>query len=1157
MAYSIPLSPVLSGRQPSLSLITTIVLLLFLRSGVCQDAPETHPTPGAVTASTLEAKIAEIEAATDLQDQTKAKLVELYRKALSNLQAANASRDAAEAFQRASQTAPAETEALGDELASSSVVAPGDALEADLATALRELESLLQKEKADLAAVDARGADFAKRLDEEATRPALIRQRLIEGKAGQEEVAAQLKLPPSAGDDPVTVEAGRWELETRYEALSAEIRMLDQELLSQPARVELMKAKRDKAAASFEWVGKRVKLLEDLVNQKRQAEADEAQRIAEAARREAEGRHPLVVRLAEQNTALTQDIVNTASKLGKLAEQTEAADKLARQLEEDLTVAQETVAIGVYGLSAELGYMLQQQRTSLPDIRAFQRQARVRDDEAGAAAARRLLHRREHKRVGDPAGYVAEILAEAAAEATPERRQRLLDLAAERNVLLEKAIETDEFYLRKLGELESAQQRLLDAIERFDAFLDEHLLWVRSDSRTQLQELGALPEQVWRILSPAGWLEVVAVLFHQATHSPVFVLLALVLGALLWRRKRLIASIFAISEKLGKPTTDRFAYSLQALALTLIASAAWPLVVAVTGWQLKASSQATSFSNAVGEALLAVAASFYLLTALFLVCMPKALAAAHFRWAESSLRPLRSELNQLGWIFLPAAAVTIVAVSLDPLNAGWAIGRTSFVIMLASLAFALYRLLHPNSGALAGYLRRPEHLTFRRLYWLWYPALVIAPLALGLLAVMGFLYTAGTLLELLLQSIRLVTGLVILAALAERWLRVTRRRLAYEAAMERRRALLESRQQQQDGQETDETSALEVEEEEVDLEALTDTSGHLFNTAVVVAGFIGLWMIWSEVFPAFRIFDDVALWHHTVTVEGEQQVRPITLGDVGLAVFYGIITVVLAKQLPAVLEMILLKSFDMAPASRYTVTTLTSYGVVIGGLLLVFNTIGAQWSQLQWLVAALGVGIGFGLQEIVANFISGLIILFERPVRVGDIVTVGDTDGVVTKIRIRATTIRNWDRKELLVPNKEFVTGRLLNWSLSDTITRVVIVVGVAYEADVEKALELMREAAQEHEHVLEDPPPMLSFEGFGESSLTLILRAFLGSLDVRIATVTDLHKAINRKFKEAGIVIAFPQRDLHLDTSHSLQVALEHETEDRRRVADAARAGD
>jgi potassium efflux system protein len=196
---------------------------------------------------------------------------------------------------------------------------------------------------------------------------------------------------------------------------------------------------------------------------------------------------------------------------------------------------------------------------------------------------------------------------------------------------------------------------------------------------------------------------------------------------------------------------------------------------------------------------------------------------------------------------------------------------------------------------------------------------------------------------------------------------------------------LERKQQREDEQETEESGALDVEAEKVDLEGLTDTSSHLFNTAIVVAGLVGLWMIWSEVFPAFRIFNDVTLWHHAVTVEGQEQFRPITLADIGLALFYGIITVVLSKQLPAVLEMILLKSLDMPSASRYTATTLTTYGVVIGGSLLVFNTIGAEWSQLQWLVAALGVGIGFGLQEIVANFISGLIILFERPVRVGDI----------------------------------------------------------------------------------------------------------------------------------------------------------------------------
>ena len=129
----------------------------------------------------------------------------------------------------------------------------------------------------------------------------------------------------------------------------------------------------------------------------------------------------------------------------------------------------------------------------------------------------------------------------------------------------------------------------------------------------------------------------------------------------------------------------------------------------------------------------------------------------------------------------------------------------------------------------------------------------------------------------------------------------------------------------------------------------------------------------------------------------------------------------------ALLEITVLPHLDMTSGGRYAVSTLASYLIVAVGAIIAVNILGANWSRLQWLVAALGVGIGFGLQEIVANFISGLIILFERPVRVGDVVTVGGTDGVVTRIRIRATTIRYWDRKELLVPNKEFITGRLLN----------------------------------------------------------------------------------------------------------------------------------
>jgi len=201
------------------------------------------------------------------------------------------------------------------------------------------------------------------------------------------------------------------------------------------------------------------------------------------------------------------------------------------------------------------------------------------------------------------------------------------------------------------------------------------------------------------------------------------------------------------------------------------------------------------------------------------------------------------------------------------------------------------------------------------------------------------------------------------------------------------------------------------------------------------------------------------------------------------------------------------------------------------GLVFACGAIGVGWGQVQWLAAALTVGLGFGLQEIFANFVSGLIILFERPVRIGDVVTIGDVTGTVSRIQIRATTLTDWDRKEYIVPNKEFVTGRLLNWTLSDTTNRVVINVGVAYGSDTARARTLLLDVANSHPEVLDDPPAVATFEGFGDSTLNLVLRVYLPNLENRLQTITELHEAIDAAFKTANIEISFPQRDLHIRT--------------------------
>ena len=515
----------------------------------------------------------------------------------------------------------------------------------------------------------------------------------------------------------------------------------------------------------------------------------------------------------------------------------------------------------------------------------------------------------------------------------------------------------------------------------------------------------------------------------------------------------------------------------------------------------------------------------YLLRALSMLCIPRGIAEAHFRWPERDVRLLRVALARLTWVYVPTVLVIGFVIHLAPTEAGGTLARLGLVLWSSAFVLFFYHLFHSSRGWLAQRRRVPEAGILMRVYPLWCTLLMIFPLGLAGLALTGYIYSATALSRMFLQTLSVVAGLVLLHQLTMRSLRIARRRLAHAAALELRQAALEAQEREGGTASPEAEGPLSIEEPDVDLDALSEGSEDLVQLVAIAAGLAGFYVIWNEWVPALRILNEITLGN-------------TTLGSVGLAVLAVIFTTVLARRMPAFLEIVLLRFATLPAGNRHALITLCTYAIVSLGTLFALNAIGLRWSQFQWLIAALGVGIGFGLQEVVANFICGLIILFERPIRVGDVVTVGDTDGVVTRIRIRATTIRNWDRKELLVPNKEFITGRLLNWTLSDQVIRIVIGVGVAYGSDTDKALTLMKEAAAEHADVLEDPAPVVIFEGFGDSSLSLTLRAYLGAIDKRFPITSDLHQAIDRKFKDAGIVIAFPQRDVHLDISEPLRLS-------------------
>lgn len=242
-----------------------------------------------------------------------------------------------------------------------------------------------------------------------------------------------------------------------------------------------------------------------------------------------------------------------------------------------------------------------------------------------------------------------------------------------------------------------------------------------------------------------------------------------------------------------------------------------------------------------------------------------------------------------------------------------------------------------------------------------------------------------------------------------------------------------------------------------------------------------------------------------------------------------LITIVTAKNIPGLLEYTLLMWMPIDSGARYAISTLVRYVITIIGLSVAAGMLGLSWQSIQWMAAALTFGLAFGLQEIFANFVSGLIILLERTIRVGDPVTIENLSGRVTRIQMRSTTIMLWDGSEMIVPNKEFITGKLVNWTLSDPRTRVDIPVGVAYGSDVEKVKELLLKVAREHPAVLADPEPQALFLEFGDSALKFELRVFIFFDYGRPTAQDELHTAIDKLFREHGVVIAFPQVDVHV----------------------------
>lgn len=1148
-----------------------------------------------VTTELIEARRKEAAESSDLNDEAKKKAEDHYRVATDGLRviaelgaaAAQYKQETDDVAQRVGQRKRRLTE-----LQAQKPTLPSFATLTDLEQDRSNRDVQLSELKAALVKIEAEPTTRANRRKE-------IRALLLSASQRATDLEKQISTQAPTDEPPLLSQARQTELRVRRMLIDAEQPAIQNELSKYDAEdaADYVRLERDVRTQEVVVAEAELKLFDEKIAERR---AEENKLALRRARDEAIAAEPLLQDEADENESLADRAVKLAAPIEEAKTKLAATITRLDGVQKQFAATQQKVEN--IGLSGAVGALLRRQRSELPNV--IRRLANVHDRRKVIEDVQYELFEADDQRarLANREPFVQAILQKAPPGLSEDKLQ-LLEASA-RDVLdrradyLDQLIRSANSYLDTLFELDQTEQILIAETERYVTFIDERVLWIRSNSSLlSLSEL-QFDTSDQAFFEPAPWLDSVQKLVTDFKKTLwLYILVFVAVTTLVVLRPRFRSELQVAGTRSRRGNCTSFRPTWRAAWLTALMSITWPGLVWFLGYRLSLVANGSDITRAVALGLTTVAWCYLPLELLRKVCRIGGLADHHFDWPDSTIRLFRSTLRGLTVFGLPLVFLTTTLYAGDPEHGLDVPERVCFVAGTLVLAFFLRRVLRPESGILREYLiANPSGWLFRT-QWLWYWGSVLAPLSLAGLTIAGFYYTAQQLAWRLFSTIIFVLTLQLIRALLQRLLIVQRRRLSIEHA-KKRRAELAAQQEaaakaaaavatvQKDTAtsklQSDSAASIQPagssqvqpvpsgpsgivppEELRADVEASTEQSRRLLSITVVTASLVGVWMIWIDVLPALRILDQWQLWATTVDVsvksvglssstaipgggmaamspvtgvkgglapqEMVTVVRHVTPRDIGLALLIAVLTVACARNIPGLMEMWVLQRLPLDQSVRYAITTLTSYIIILLGVILSFNAISVGWSKVQWLATALTFGLAFGLQEIFANFVAGLILLFERPIRIGDVVTVDEVSGVVSRIRIRATTITNWDRKEYVIPNKEFITGRMLNWTLSDKTNRVVINVGVAYGSDVDKAKQLLLKVCTDHPLTMTDPSTVVSFEGFGDNSLAFVVRTYLPDLDNRLAVIDALHTNIDRAFRDAAIEIAFPQRDLHL----------------------------
>ena len=860
---------------------------------------------------------------------------------------------------------------------------------------------------------------------------------------------------------------------------------------------------------------KQIAAIQEAINQKNLAKTQNQVEQAQQQSQNVE-QNPLIQKELNLNAQLSQYLLEQTEKTNTLTQ-----DELRmRNVLDDLTQTQRTIDEQISALQGTLvlSRIIQQQKQKLPtnlNIQGLSKQiADLRVQIFDITQKRNELY--------DIDAYISKIEQDENKSFTPAEKAQLTNLLTERRKVASDLIKSLNNQLNLAISLELTQQQITQISDQIQSKLDQQSFWVKSNNPINLDWFKKLPMSLKAQFDGIGKKLGFPTNFDNLPYLLTYVFILFVIGGLIFKFKESIKQrLSVINGEINKLRSDSQWHTPLALFYTALLSLSGTL------WFLAACQLLGFFfvknPQEFWEWSLSMAGYWWFFSFVLAILRPNGILVRHFGFAKESAASLQDVTKRIIVSVVLLLNTSIFSNVMDTGLANDVLGEINTIVaLLFCIVIIAPRFVRTEKSLSSSTTDQRDRTLLKIMRVL----LQLVPVILIALIALGYYYTA---LNLITHIINTYIAWVVWSLVRHtiyRGVTVASRRLAYRRLQEKRQ---QKQQDSNDGSPSDDVVVITEQEEGLALNEVRSQLLRFADLFIWTALFAIFYYVWSDLVTVVSYLRDITLWQQTSTTEAGVVTETISLFNLIVALIIVVITYILVRNIQGILEVLIFSRVKLSQGTPYTITTLLTYIFVAVGGAWAFSTLGMSWSKLQWLFAALSVGLGFGMQEIFANFVSGIILLFERPIRVGDTVTINGVTGTVAKIRIRAITMIDPDRKEVIVPNKSFVTGQVINWALSNTVTRLVVSVGVAYGSDLDLVKRLLLQAAHEQPSVLKDPEPRALFLTFGASTLDHELRVYVGQVSERNDTLDALNRRVNELFAENNIDIAFNQLDIFI----------------------------